>query len=119
MRKGADVNMSKMERQRIIAVYVSEDEYVCIREKMEHMGYQVLSKYARKMMLDGHASAISYLEMERQSERINIILKTVNHLVEQVHATSISQDKEIAEIKLALSEIWRLEQYNISKLRVV
>ena len=111
--------MDKKKRPHVFTVHVSDEEQLRIQQRMQHMGYQKFSEYARKMMVEGHVSTLSSMEMEKQSDLIHTILDAVTQLTEQVHANSISQDKEIEEIKLAISEIWRLEQLNISKLRVV
>ena len=94
---------------------VTEQERDLIFQKMAQIPTKNLAAYMRKMAIDGHVIKVDYSELKAVTAEIGKIGANVNQLAKRVNATGSVYEQDIAEIKGALAEIWRLQRLSLLK----
>lgn len=94
---------------------VTEQERDLIFQKMAQIPTKNLAAYMRKMAIDGHVIKVDYSELKAVTAEIGKIGANVNQIAKRVNATGGVYEQDIAEIKGALAEIWRLQRLSLLK----
>jgi len=94
---------------------VTEQERELIQQKMAQVPTKNLAAYARKMLIDGYVIKVDYSELKAVTAEIGKIGANVNQIAKRVNATGNMYEQDIAEIKEALAEIWRLQRLSLLK----
>jgi hypothetical protein len=95
---------------------VTEAERGLILEKMRLLHTNNLAAYLRKMSIDGYIIAVDHSDLKALAAEIQKIGVNVNQIARRVNATGNVYEQDLAEIKGALSEIWRLQRLSLSKV---
>jgi alkyl hydroperoxide reductase subunit AhpC len=101
----------------MIRFRVTEDEQRLIAEKMKLLHTKNLAGYLRKMAIDGHIIVVDHSDIKAMTAEIQKIGVNVNQIARRVNATGDVYAADIAEIKGALAEIWRLQRLSLLKAR--
>ena len=96
---------------------VTEEERALIEEKMKLVPTRNMEAYLRKMAIDGHIIQIDHSDIKAMTAEIQKIGVNINQIARRVNATGSVYEHDIAEIKGALAEIWRLQRLNLLKAR--
>jgi alkyl hydroperoxide reductase subunit AhpC len=96
---------------------VTEAERGLILEKMGLLKTANLAAYLRKMAIDGYIINADYSDVKAMTAEIQKVGVNVNQIARRVNATGSVYEQDIAEIKKALDEIWRLQRLNLLKQR--
>ena len=96
---------------------VTEEERALIEEKMKLVPTRNMEAYLRKMAIDGYIIQIDHSDIKAMTAEIQKIGVNINQIARRVNATGNVYEHDIAEIKGALEEIWRLQILNILKAR--
>ena len=96
---------------------VTEEERVLIEEKMKLVPTRNMEAYLRKMAIDGYIIQIDHSDIKAMTAEIQKIGVNINQIARRVNATGSVYEHDIAEIKGALAEIWRLQRLNLLKAR--
>ncbi|GHV32039.1 mobilization protein [Clostridia bacterium] len=94
---------------------VTEDEQRLIAEKMELLHTKNLAAYLRKMAIDGHIILVDHADIKAMTAEIQKIGVNVNQIAKRVNSTGRVYAEDLAEIKGALAEIWRLQRLSLLK----
>ena len=94
---------------------VTEQERDLIFQKMTQIPTKNLAAYMRKMAIDGYIVKVDYSELKAVTAEIGKIGANVNQIAKRVNATGDVYEQDIAEIKGALAEIWRLQRLSLLK----
>lgn len=94
---------------------VTEAERELIQKKMEQIPTKNLAAYMRKMAIDGYVIQVDYSEIKAMTAEIQKIGVNVNQIAKRINATGSVYEQDIAEIKGALAEIWRLQRLSLLK----
>ena len=94
---------------------VTEEERAFIEQKMQLVPTRNMEAYLRKMAIDGHVIKVDYSELKAVTAEIGKIGANVNQIAKRVNATGGVYEQDIAEIKGALAEIWRLQRLSLLK----
>lgn len=99
--------MNRPKRRRGIPLYVwvSQDEYDAIRQRMKEAGTQNLSAYIRKMALNGY---ILNVDLAPVRELVSLQRKCANNLNQvAIHANTYGvYPSEIAALQKNYAELW-------------
>ena len=99
--------MSHSKRRRGVPLYVwvSQDEYETIRQRMEEAGTQNLSAYIRKMALNGY---ILNVDLAPVRELVSLQRRCANNLNQvAIHANTYgAYPSEIAALQKDYAELW-------------
>lgn len=99
--------MSGRKRKRGVPLYVwvSEDEYATIQERMEESGTQNLSAYIRKMALNGY---VLNVDLAPVRELVSLQRRCANNLNQiAIHANTYGvYPSEIAALQKDYAELW-------------
>jgi hypothetical protein len=96
---------------------VTEAERDLILEKMRLLHTDNMAAYMRKMAIDGYILAVDYSELKALAAEIQKIGVNVNQIARRVNSTGSVYADDLAEIKGALAEIWRLQRLSLLKAR--
>ena len=96
---------------------VTEEERALIEQKMKLVPTWNMEAYLRKMAIDGYIIQIDHSDIKTMTAEIQKIGVNVNQITRRVNATGSVYEQDIAEIKGALAEIWRLQRLNLLKAR--
>jgi hypothetical protein len=96
---------------------VTEAERDLILEKMRLLHTDNMAAYLRKMAIDGYILAVDYSELKALAAEIQKIGVNVNQIARRVNSTGNVYAEDLAEIKGALNEIWRLQRLSLLKAR--
>lgn len=99
--------MSGRKRRRGVPLYVwvSEDEYAAIQQRMEEAGTQNLSAYIRKMALNGY---VLNVDLTPVKEVVSLQRRCANNLNQiAIHANTYGvYPTEIAALQKDYAELW-------------
>ena len=109
--------MDGRKRNVMLRFRVSEAERDSIYGKMRLLHTGNLAAYLRKMAIDGYIIAADHTDLKAQTAEIQKIGVNVNQIARRVNTTGNVYAQDIAEIKKALDEIWRLQRLSLLKAR--
>ena len=97
--------MKRRKRGVPLYVWVSEDEYATIQERMEEAGTQNLSAYIRKMALNGY---VLNVDLAPVKELVSLQRRCANNLNQvAIHANTYGvYQSEIAALQKDYAELW-------------
>lgn len=107
--------MANRKRPIVLRCPVTEQERDLIQEKMKQIPTKNFAAYARKMLIDGYVIVVDYSELKAVTAEIGKIGANINQIAKRVNATGNVYEQDIAEIKGALAEIWRLQRLSLLK----
>ena len=96
---------------------VTEEERALIEEKMKLVPTRNMEAYLRKMAIDGYIIQVDHSDIKAMTSEIQKIGVNVNQIARRINTTGGVYEQDIAEIKGALAEIWRLQRLNLLKAR--
>jgi site-specific recombinase XerC len=96
---------------------VTEAERNMIQEKMRQYGTNNLAAYLRKIAIDGYVITVDTADIKAMTAEIQKIGVNINQIARRVNSTTRIYEQDIAEIKGALEEIWRLQRLSLLRLR--
>ena len=96
---------------------VTEEERALIEKKMKLVPTRNVEAYLRKMAIDGYIIQIDHSDIKAMTAEIQKIGVNINQIARRVNATGSTYEHDIAEIKGALAEIWRLQRLSLLKAR--
>lgn len=97
--------MKRRKRGVPLFVWVSEEEYAVIQERMEEAGTQNLSAYIRKMALNGY---VLNVDLSPVRELVSLQRRCSNNINQiAIHANTYGVYKsEIAALQKGYAELW-------------
>ena len=96
---------------------VTEEERALIEQKMKLIPTDNMAAYLRKIAIDGYIIHVDHSDIKAMTAEIQKIGVNVNQIAHRVNATCNVYAEDIAEIKGALEEIWRLQRLSLLKAR--
>ena len=106
-------------RQRTVQIKfrVTGEERALIEQKMKLIPTDNMAAYLRKIAIDGYIIHVDHSDIKAMTAEIQKIGVNVNQIARRVNATGNVYAEDIAEIKGALEEIWRLQRLSLLKAR--
>lgn len=99
--------MSRPKRRRSVPLYVwvNEDEYAAIQERMEQAGTQNMSGYIRKMVLNGY---VLNVDLAPVRELVSLQRRCANNLNQvAIHANTYGvYQSDIATLQKDYAKLW-------------
>jgi hypothetical protein len=96
---------------------VTEAERELIDEKMKLLGTANLAAYLRKMAIDGYVINPDWTDVKAMTQEIQKIGVNLNQIAKRVNTFGSIYAEDIAELKEAMAEIWRLQRLCLLKAR--
>ena len=109
--------MTNRTRKIVLRVPVTPEEQELIRQKMALLHTRNFSAYARKMLIDGYVVHIDTTDIRAQTAELQKIGVNVNQIVRRLNSMGPLYAQDVADIKGALAQIWRLQRYILSSQR--
>jgi hypothetical protein len=109
--------MSGRVRDVMVRFRVTAAERELIDEKMKLLGTANLAAYLRKMAIDGYVINTDFTDIKQMTAEIQRIGVNVNQIARRVNTVGHATEQDLAEVKEALAEIWRLQRLSLLKAR--
>ena len=109
--------MTNRTRKIVLRVPVTPEEQELIRQKMALLHTRNFSAYARKMLIDGYVVHIDTTDIRAQTAELQKIGVNVNQIARRLNSMGSLCTQDVADIKGALAQIWRLRRYILSSQR--
>lgn len=91
--------MANRSRNVRIEIKVSEEEKAIIEKKMQVTGTTNLSRYARKMMLDGYVIKRDYDELRKLTNELGYLSRSINQIVKRANTTNSIYEEDLIDLK--------------------
>ena len=108
--------MQNRTRQQQLIVRVTPEEKALIQKKMEQLGTDNFSLFARKMLIDGYVVRLDLSDFQRLAGEVNAIGTNINQIAKISNATGRVFESDITKAKELVEEIWRLLKSYLSEL---
>ena len=115
-RKGDEYILQNRARAVQIIIRVTPDEKALIQKKMQQLGTDNFSRYARKMLIDGYVIRVDLSEFQTLASELNKIGVNINQIAKTVNATGTIFGDDMQQLKEMMDEIWRLLKSSLSGL---
>lgn len=99
-----------------IIIRVTPEEKELIQKKMEQLGTDNFSRYARKMLIDGYVIRVDLAEFQALANEVNKIGVNINQIAKIVNATGTIFGDDMQRLKEMMDELWRLLKSFLSGL---
>lgn len=86
--------------------FVSEEENEMLKQKMELIGYENFSQYARKMLLNGQVIKVDMTPIKDLAREINAIGKNINQIARICNETNSVYGNEMTELQDSMSQMF-------------
>ena len=89
------------ERERTVRkqLYVSEEEWNMIAEKMAQSSTTNFSLYARKMLIDGYIIKRDFSEMKALTKELSNLARNINQIALRVNETRSIYEQDIKDLQ--------------------
>ena len=108
--------MQNRTRNEQLIVRVTPEERELIQKRMSEFGTDNFSRYARKMLINGHVIRVDLSDFQRLSKEVNAIGTNINQIAKVVNATGAVYKTDITVAKERVEEIWQLLKSFLSEL---
>lgn len=106
----------KDNRDRVLQVRLSQEEFDAIERKFKNSGLKSKSEFVRAMIFEGHLVYFSENELREIHRLINNIAGNVNQITRRINSTGNIYENDLADIKEMLNKIWQPLLYFQSQL---
>lgn len=108
--------MQNRARAEQLIVRVTPEEKQLIQKKMQQLGTDNFSRYARKMLIDGYVIHVDLAEFQPLASEVNKVGVNINQIAKTVNATGMIYGDDIQQLKEMMDAIWRLLKSSLSGL---
>lgn len=108
--------MQNRARAEQLIVRVTPEEKQLIQKKMQQLGTDNFSRYARKMLIDGYVIHVDLAEFQPLANEVNKVGVNINQIAKTVNATGMIYGDDMQQLKEMMDEIWRLLKSSLSGL---
>jgi hypothetical protein len=115
-RKQESETMPNRIRAEQLIIRVTSEEKGLIQKKMQQMGTANFSRYARKMLLDGHVVTLDLSEFQGLANEVNKVGVNINQIARTVNGTGSVHAADMNRLKEMMEELWRLLKLSLSDL---
>ena len=106
----------KDNRERILQVRLSQEEFDAIERKFKNSGMKSKSAFVRAMIFEGHIVYFSENELKEIHRLMNNIAGNINQIARRANSTGNVYANDLADIKEMLNKIWQPLLYFQSQL---
>lgn len=89
-----------------ISVRLSDEELRRMKTKMEEAGITNMSRYMRKMLLDGYCVRIDTTDIRQMVYLIRMCSNNLNQYAKKANGLGVIYEKDIRDIQRRFEDIW-------------
>jgi len=115
-RKGDEYILQNRARAVQIIIRVTPEEKALIQKKMQQLGTDNFSRYARKMLIDGYVIHVDLSQFQTLAGEVNKVGVNINQIARTVNSTGMIYGDDMSRLKEMMDEIWRLLKSFLSDL---
>jgi hypothetical protein len=105
--KGDDILQNRARAEQLI-IRVTPEEKALIQKKIEQLGTDNFSRYARKMLIDGLVVHVDLSTFQTLAAEVNKVGVNINQIARVVNSTGMIYGDDMNRLKEGMEEIWRL-----------
>lgn len=106
--------MANRTRTQRLVIDVTPEEHDLIKQKMEQIGTDNFSAYARKVLIDGYVVKQDHKAFKELTTELSRIGNNINQIARKANASSYVNKEEISVLQTQVSEIWQLLKSTLS-----
>ena len=99
--------MAHRSKTRHLQLLVSEEELNMIKQKMQQIGTDNFSLYARKMLIDGYVIKLQFDEMKSLTKELANLSRSINQIAKRVNSTGNLYEEDVKDVKRMYGEAKR------------
>lgn len=108
--------MAKRTRTKKLEIYVSDEEFQIITEKMAQLEIVNLSSYARKMLIDGFVVKKDFSELKILSKELANLSRNINQITKRVNETKSIYIQDVEDIRKYYYQVKRKVSEHLMKM---
>ncbi|RKM63024.1 plasmid mobilization relaxosome protein MobC [Butyrivibrio sp. XB500-5] len=89
-----------------ISVRLSDDELTRMKAKMEEAGITNMSKYMRKMLLDGYCVRVDTTDIKEMVYLIRMCSNNLNQYARKANGLGVIHEADIKDLQHRFEDIW-------------
>ena len=102
--------MENRKRNIQMKFWITEEEKRLIDEKMKQLPIRTYGAYLRKMAINGYILVVNRSDTKAYIRELQAVSRNINQIAKRANATGTVYEQDIADIKEAVNEIWRLQR---------
>lgn len=99
--------MTKRSRERRLEVYVSEEEYALIQQKMAQAEVTNFSMYARKMLIDGYIIRQDFSTLKKLTRELGSLSNSINQIARRANETRNIYEQDVRDLQRYYKDVKR------------
>lgn len=108
--------MENRTRAEQLIVIVTPEEREIIQKRMQELGTNNFSLYARKMLIDGYIVHVDLTEFQSLANEVNKVGVNINQIARTANTSGVIFGDDMNQLKEMMDEIWRLLKSFLSGL---
>lgn len=112
MAKHIDDSFQQRNRERKIPVqvYLNENEFYLLEQKVKLSGCASRSAVIRQLILHGYVYDVDYSELRGVHEALSRINTNLNQIAKHMNTTGNVYDADVQAVRKLMEEIWQLQR---------
>ena len=108
--------MGKRERNNVVFLRLSDDEYRILKAKVEGSKHSNISDFLRQFIVEGFVYYVDYEYLREYDYQLSKIGTNINQIAHRINETRSIYQTDINEIKKEMEKLWRLQKSMLSNL---
>ena len=92
-------------RDKLLKVYVNEEEKEIIERKMKETGTENFSRYARKVLIDGYIIRKDYTHLKEIANELGYLSRSIHQIVKRANITNSIYKEDLENIQEYYKEV--------------
>lgn len=101
-------NTVNRSRDKLLKVYVNEEEKNIIDRKMKETGTENFSRYARKVLIDGYIIRKDYSHLKELANELGYLSRSIHQIVKRANITNSIYKEDLENIQDYYKEVERI-----------
>ena len=102
-----------------ISVRLSDSEYARMKTKMAEAGYTSMSRYMRKMMLDGYIVNIDTSDIREMVYLVRMCSNNLNQYAKKANQTGSVYEADVQDLQERFNEFWSIGKELLARLSTI
>lgn len=107
--------MGNRKRNKLVHIYISDEEYTLMKLKMECAGIRTVSAFIRQLIRYGFVYEVDYAPIREMNGQLGKIGSNANQIAKRVNETHRVYKEDLEEIKGLMNQIWRTQKSILSQ----
>ena len=107
--------MANRTRPILKRLWLTEDEWALIQEKMSQADIGNYSDYIRQMAMKGYVIEVDFSAVKELSKEVGGISHNINQIAKRINTTDTVYKEDLTEIQEQMDKVWKLLRNTLSQ----